>query len=200
MATPPDIAAPPAPSTLLFDLAQSALDFDMLKQAGVIVSELGNLRLLEFSKAGDGLSYVGGVLPTGRVARTLLATLRTEEPTPSRLVVYGIAGESGRVCALGIDHNVVPYFWGYAADVTCPEKVNLGRWTCLAAKYDGRALTLYLNGEPVKSAVVELDTPNTDLRIGEKFVGIISDVRIWGSALDDDQIAAASAQSLGLMQ
>jgi len=196
----PSVAAAALPSTLLFDLAQTMLDFDMLKRAGVILSDLGMVRLLEFTKAGEGLSYVGGVLPTGRVARTLLVTMRTEQPAPSRLVAYGVAGEPGRKCALGINHVVVPFFWGYAADVTCPDTVNLGCWTCLAATYDGRVLTLYLNGTPVQSAAVALDTPATDLLIGENFVGIVSDVRIWGSALDDSQIAAASAGSLELLQ
>jgi hypothetical protein len=79
--------------------------------------------------------------------------------------------------------------------VGAPSVLPLNTWTFLAGIYDGTTLSIYVNGVlaaslPVSGAILVTSDP---LRIGgdwsgEMFTGIIDDVRIYNSALNQSQL------------
>jgi hypothetical protein len=195
-----DLVAAMALPTPLFDLSAAPFDGEALARCGITLTALNDLSLLEFTNAGVGVTFVNDRVPTGNAPRSMLVTVRTEQPAPAVFVSYGMAGTVGHMFALGLDHAVRLFFWGYGADITCPSTAELSRWTCLVASYDGARLSLYKDGTLAESAAFALDTPLTPVTIGEKFVGVISDVRIWNTAMDATQAAAATATSLAKLR
>jgi hypothetical protein len=195
-----DLVAVMALPTPVFDLSAAPFDSAALARCGITLTALNDLSLLEFTNTGAGVTFVNDRVPTGNAPRTLLVTMRTEQPAPAVFASYGMAGTVGHMFALGLDHAVRLFFWGYGADIICPGTAELSRWTCLVVSYDGARLSLYKDGTLVESAAFALDTPLTPLSIGEKFVGVISDVRIWNTAMDATQAAAATATSLAKLR
>jgi len=90
-------------------------------------------------------------------------------------------------------------------DVTVEGGVPYGRWTHVAAVYDGEAHSLYLNGEPAaanEGASGSLGAANSPLKIGvdggeeQFFSGRIDEVRIWDVARSAEAIEASYRQEL----
>jgi hypothetical protein len=88
-----------------------------------------------------------------------------------------------------------------------PYDFRPGTWYHLAGTYDGKVMTVFVNGETVRSQPfsdpIELD--DSDLMIGkgdpnfsfgEYFDGQVDDIRIWNVARSPDQIRAALATRL----
>ncbi len=79
---------------------------------------------------------------------------------------------------------------------TSPEAPETGIWCHVAATCDGENIKIYLNGEMILEGLQEKPFPDTnpELRIGNSpagerpFEGIIDEVRIWGRALNKDEI------------
>ncbi len=200
---PIKLGAVPPTTTLpapVFDLATAEVDVAQAASNGVQVSALDDLCILEYERAGAGLRVAAKHLPRGNAPRTLFVMLRAAAPAPAVLVGYGVAGTIGAMSALSIDHAARLSFWGYGADVWQDTTVPTQRWTSLAATYNGTNLTLYVDGETVKSATYALNTAPGMLCMGEKLVGAISDVRIWDRALSADEVKSVHASSLARLR
>ena len=72
-----------------------------------------------------------------------------------------------------------------------------GRWHHVATVFDGRTLTVYVDGQEIASAPAEgravtLGRDSGDLEIGgrpDAFVGLVDDVQVWDSPLTAGQVA-----------
>jgi hypothetical protein len=74
-------------------------------------------------------------------------------------------------------------------------KLAAGRWTHLALTYDGIALRLLVNGDPISAREAPAPSGNGRITIGalnrtRHFAGRIDDVAIYGTALTGEQIHA----------
>jgi hypothetical protein len=88
-----------------------------------------------------------------------------------------------------------------------PSTFAVGRWYHLAGTYDGRVMTIYVNGEKAQSAPARgaLLVDDSELVIGkgdpeysggEYFHGLIDEVRLWNVARSAEQIRSAMTGSL----
>jgi hypothetical protein len=113
------------------------------------------------------------------------------DPTPSwRAAIVGFgSGRDGRyLCAFG-GHV---HFWSRQQDVDTEQPLAPDQWQSLAAVWDGRALTLYADGQTIGSGELSLaaaDEPVVRLApLGpwdhrSRFAGSLRDVNVWPVAL-----------------
>jgi len=97
---------------------------------------------------------------------------------------------------------------GALGTLQAPSEFAANNWYHLAGTYDGRAITIFVNGLPVASqnASGRLHIDQSDLYIGkgdptsfssgEYFHGVLDEVRIWNVARSQEQIQAAMNASL----
>ena len=88
--------------------------------------------------------------------------------------------------------------WGWQTAIYSEASVEAGVWYYLAATYDGKGQSLYINGQKVASVSAmpgTLNVRDADMIIGAytaghtgKFSGIIDEVKIFNRALSDDEI------------
>lgn len=132
-------------------------------------------------------------LPTGNCDRTLCVVYKTPEEIPNTaLVLYGIT-EDQQLSALAFNHLGQLMFWGYGADMPCTNALAPGRWTVVTATHGKDSSTLYVNGEPVYTRSMTLQTPGGKMLIGARgFVGTIGDVKVYDTALTPEQVRILS--------
>lgn len=92
------------------------------------------------------------------------------------------------------------------ADLDAPEALTVGRYSHLAATYDGAAMKLYVDGTPVAERAYSgaLLTTSLPLLLGQmlpgesdyNFPGALDEVRVYNRALGDDEVAALYAGTL----
>jgi hypothetical protein len=131
---------------------------------------------------------------------TLEAWIHPEAKHEFDSILTKESGESSSKFAyLMADHNgqFASYYGKYAHSYYSPgEEIKRHIWTHVAIVDDGARIHLYLNGEEVESgpAYEIISTPSGELRIGssqilEDFIGRIDEVRIYGRALNQGEVA-----------
>jgi hypothetical protein len=76
---------------------------------------------------------------------------------------------------------------GFAASVTSPTKAQVGRWTHVAATYDGSMLRLYLDGQEVANGAV---TGTIAPAPGPLLIGNDGSKRLWAGLIDNAFLSA----------
>ena len=64
-----------------------------------------------------------------------------------------------------------------------PPRLRVGKWSRLAATFDGTTLRTYVNGRKVSARRGAPAGGGGRLVIGAGFTGLIDDVRVWDAAL-----------------
>ena len=175
------------------------------------VTKLVNTPVLFFRGGGDHVSFStsnsnAAGLPIGDSSYTMEAWVQPQAHTNNGIIGWG-AGPSGAGTTLSLGGNgQVHHGWG--TDDGVPPLVapnigaesnavglNDGGWHHIAATYDGKVRTIYVNGVERKR-----DTPGKahsgvagGLRIGsvdgaKYFEGAIAEVRVWERALEGPEI------------
>jgi hypothetical protein len=91
--------------------------------------------------------------------------------------------------------------------VQVPAALTTNQWFHLAGTYDGQAVTLYLNGVPLKrearsgylhidNSVLYLGKGDPEFSFGEYFHGMLDEIRIWNVARSPADIQATLNKSL----
>jgi len=91
--------------------------------------------------------------------------------------------------------------------IIVPYKFEIGKWYHLAGTYNGRRLTVYLNGAKIRSQVARgtINIDDSDLHLGrgdpqysmgEYFHGELDEIRIWNLARTQPEIESAIISSL----
>ncbi len=83
------------------------------------------------------------------------------------------------------------HYWSRNRDGVSDAPLDVGRWAMLSAAYDGRAVTMYKDGEPIGRTEVTLADDEAVVRLApadpwsgqERFIGRIRDFAVWNAAL-----------------
>jgi len=174
----------PCGSAPVFDLSSVPLDVIALREQGITVLELNDLRLLEFASNSAPLRFKLDNLPTGAMARTVLGVGRKSDDASLVFAEYGKAGRAGTWFHLAIN-MFCDYRYEYRyKPVTAPDE-----WVALAMTYDGTNILMYVNGELKVNRAQVIDTQPAELQIcSRRSSGCISDVRIWNRSMDDREV------------
>ena len=97
-------------------------------------------------------------------------------------------------------HNGL-HFWGSNVDINAGVPFDLGQWQMVTLTFDGKTLTIYKNGQAIKTADISLDDAADMVRIGtsgpwngHRFAGKIAGFAIWNSALPPTAVQALLAE------
>ena len=92
------------------------------------------------------------------------------------------------------------HFWGSNVDVTTGVPFDLNKWQMVTLTYDGATLTIYKNGEVIKTASLSLSDAASVVQIGThgpwnnyEMSGRVSGFAIWNSALDAGAVKSQMA-------
>ena len=136
---------------------------------------------------------------------TLEAWVKPTAATAWRSVIFK---ESNAGAAYGLyansDQDRPAVFLGGATGVSGPSVLEGNRWTHLAATFDGATLRLFVNGTAAGSLPVdgELSTGDGPLSFGanhvwgERFRGLIDEIRVYNRALSPAEIGADMGRSV----
>ena len=163
----------------------------------------------EYALQFDGTQQVDGTnsnLPQGNAARTMEAWIKPSETHNGTIFNYGKFATNTRAGILYIGGKL--YFVGENSDVQGNIVLPVGKWTHVAASYDGSYMTLYVNGVVDVTAALPRGAHNTtgyNWRIGngsdinylrEPFKGTIDEVRVWDYARTQAEIKSAMRRNL----
>lgn len=122
-------------------------------------------------------------------------------PLESFFLGYGNFGSGGQAYQLGTAGNVL-YFTDWGGAIFGPS-LKTGIWYHVAVTNVGNNVTLYLNGSPVSSGTLSMNTPgNSPLYMGRipgsigdvrKLNGLIDEVIIYNRALSPSEILARAS-------
>ena len=91
-------------------------------------------------------------------------------------------------------------FWGSNVDVATGVPFDIGKWQMITLAFDGTTLTIYKNGEVIKTSPVTLSDAASTVQIGthgpwnnNHMSGRVSGFAIWNSALDAAAVKAQMA-------
>jgi|GEM_PF-6007859 len=185
-----------ADAALVFNLSEVELDVAALRERGIELHELNDVRILMFATNSSALILPVRGLPTGSCPRSLIVIVRQNQMTQSRILEYGRSAprEHFLFCVAYIPNAYM--LSGYEFDIAYTD-AKPEKWYALAATYDGNNLTLYANGAAVQSREGNLNTyPSERIAIGSGFDGSIAGVKIWNRELSADEVAAQSAAML----
>jgi uncharacterized repeat protein (TIGR01451 family) len=162
----------------------------------------------------DGNAYVQAPtngLPTGNSDRTLSAWIKVNQfsNVESFFAGYGNFGSLGETYQLGTNGSTL-YFSQWGAAIFGPS-LQSGVWYHVAATNVGNAVTLYLNGQPVSTGTLTINTPSsTQFYIGRiagsigdtrRLNGLVDEIAVFGRALTAAEIQSMyAAGSAGLCQ
>ncbi len=92
------------------------------------------------------------------------------------------------------------HFWGSNVDVTTGVPFDLGKWQMITLAFDGATLTIYKNGQVIKTAPVTLSDAASTVQIGTHgpwndyhINGKVAGFTIWNSALSAADVQAQMA-------
>ncbi|BCM92197.1 hypothetical protein IAD21_04076 [Abditibacteriota bacterium] len=90
------------------------------------------------------------------------------------------------------------HFWGGGIDVESDVPFDVGGWQMITAAFDGKTLTLYKNGQSIKTSPVTLMDAVSEIHLSPKetwpnqdqrqFNGRIQGFAVWNSALSTSDI------------
>ena len=92
-------------------------------------------------------------------------------------------------------------FWDGLRKVNTGTPFDAGRWQMVTLTFDGKTLTIYKNGQALKSVPLSLDETGNEVRLGmggkprdwHPFAGKVAGLTIWNSALDAAAVRALLA-------
>lgn len=151
-----------------------------------------------FSFDGVNALFQSGTtgLPTGNNNRTIdlwvkINSFLADVPDPHSpletfFVGYGNFGTSNQSYQLGTAGNVL-YFSSWGGAIFGPS-LHTGVWYLVAVTNEGNNVTLYLNGLPVSSGTVTINTPtNTQFYMG-RISGTLGDIRKLNGLVDETEV------------
>ena len=123
---------------------------------------------------------------------------------PAELTVFGGFGDAsdtgGEQRYLIKFHDGI-HFWGSDIDITTGVPFDLNKWQMVTLAFDGTTLTIYKNGQVIKTSPLTLNDAADVVKIGtagpwndNKVTGKIAGFGIWNSALDPAAVKALMAQ------
>ena len=144
-------------------------------------------------------------LPTGETESwTINMFVRTDTP-PDTLTLIGGFGDgrdqSGAERYLGRVNGGI-HFWGASVDIDSGVPFDIGKWQMLSATYDGKTVTIFKNGQPIKSAPASLSEAAPEVHLAptgtwgnrsHHFNGSIQGFSIWNAALSPATVNALMA-------
>ena len=161
--------------------------------------------------AGQGFSFDGiddlvaipaGGFPTGASDRTLEAWVKVDAmPVEEAFFAgYDSFGAYGSTYHLGANSRGL-FFSSWGPDLFSPSPLTMGQWHHVAVTNAGNLVTLYLDGVPVNSGSLPIDTPpaNSQFFIGKvggqygdirRLQGQVDEVTLYARALTSEEIAA----------
>src|SRR3989338_6758175 len=161
--------------------------------------------------AGQGFSFDGiddlvaipaGGFPTGASDRTLEAWVKIDAmPVLEAFFAgYDSFGAYGSTYHLGANSRGL-FFSSWGPDLFSPSPLTMGQWHHVAVTNAGNLVTLYLDGAPVNSGSLPIDTPpaNSQFFIGKvggeygdirRLQGQVDEVTLYSRALTAEEIAA----------
>lgn len=154
---------------------------------------------LNFDGINDHISGTNTLLPQGSAERTIEAVIkapsvRTSPYTSSTIFNYGTYANSKRFCLMLSNGNLA--FVGEFNDITSPYNLRDDQWHHVAVTLKNSTIKLYVDGELVQTATMNLNTTGTSFLIGasqrnvidELFEGDIDEVRVWNRALSENEL------------
>lgn len=155
---------------------------------------------LNFDGFDDYISGNNPLLPQGSEERTIEAmikvpSLATSPYVSSSIFNYGAYSNSKRFCLMLSNGYLA--FIGENNDVTSSYYLRDDQWHHVAVTFKNNALKLYLDGELVKTSILNnLNTTGSSFLIGasqrnvidELFEGDIDEVRVWNRALSENEL------------
>ena len=133
-------------------------------------------------------------LPIGSTEPWTINMFVRPDKAPEELTMIGGFGtardQGGTQRYIGRIHGGI-HFWGASVDIDSGVPFDVGRWQMLTATFDGTTVTLYKNGQPIKSAPATLSEAASEIHLapggiwqeGQQFEGRIQGFAIWNSAL-----------------
>ena len=178
---------------------------DVASLAGTFKESISSLKIV---KATTGKSYIsfsgdqqfieisGTNLAQSNGARTVYALIRTTQGTIGNIISWGSRAKEARVGFAVRDGKAA--FIGQWADYAGSIKINDGKWHHIVMTYDGRNLSIYVDGQAAGSGVLPLKTKGQNLRLGnisspdmnEFFKGDLKEVMIWNEHLGTSEITS----------
>jgi len=151
---------------------------------------------LDFDGVNDEISVpFNAAFPVGSEPRTIEAWVKIPADNTDHLIVAGWGPDMpAQTSHLAIYNDSRFGLWMHGADHWSTSTIPADTWTHIAVSYDGTTSKLYFNGNLESSKSITLNTGVTNINIGkkyswiERFYGQMDEVRIWNTALCDDQI------------
>ena len=195
------------------DVKVTAQDGTTIKTYTITVTRVAMVppgNALTFNGSNNYVEGTSSVLPLGNTARTMEAWIKPGVVQNGTIFNWG--GSGGVNTRSGILYiGGYLFFVGESNDLQGTIALPVGKWSHVAATFDGATLNIYVNGILDGSAAKTLNTTGTTFRLGvasnnfaEYFNGSIDEVRIWNTALTQAQLQTnmfntISASSPGLV-
>ncbi|MDO7873836.1 LamG-like jellyroll fold domain-containing protein [Hymenobacter sp. ASUV-10] len=153
---------------------------------------------LAFDGTDDYVAGASSQLPQGNAARTLEAWVQTTSTT-AVICNYGTATTNQRAGLMVSSGRL--YYVGEFNDFPTSKAINDGRWHHVAATYDGTTLRLYVDGTIVGTNLQPAFNTTgfgwrlgsrilADNSVGEQLNGRLDEVRVYNTALTEEQVQA----------
>ncbi|ETR69723.1 MAG: hypothetical protein OMM_09351, partial [Candidatus Magnetoglobus multicellularis str. Araruama] len=126
------------------------------------------------------------------ICPTTLSTNANENPIISKL-----ASNSGWELRAHTKPEFVAYIDGVSQTVTSSKSITPNIWTHITATYDDHSLKLYINEElcgtktiqgSITDNTIDVSIARSSLNTGNTFNGHIDDVRLWNTAITQQQV------------
>ncbi len=158
-----------------------------------------------FTGTGAGISTPDvASLPTGSTDPWTINQFVYLDKQPDELTALGGFGsgadDSGTQRYLIKFHDGI-HFWGSNVDISTGVPFDLGKWQMVTLTFDGKTLTIYKNGQPIKTAPISLEDAESAVKVASKgpwgnggtFAGKIAGFAVWNRALSPQEVQAQLA-------
>ena len=171
---------------------------------GTVVFQVPGIQTFDGTQPGLVKNNLAGIPSQGDSPWTINQFVYLDKQPEELTAISGLgdgADEAGQERFL-IKYKDGISFWGSHVDVASGIPFDLNTWQMITLAFDGRTLTLYKNGEVIKTASISLDDADGQVRIGmpgpwnsNRFMGKISGFAIWNSALSAAAVKALLAET-----
>ncbi len=170
--------------------------------AGTQIFSLAAVQTFDGNQPGIVRSNVAGLPVDGGDPWTINQFVYLTD-MPAELTVLGGFGDGtdtgGEQRYLIKFHDGI-HFWASDIDVTTGVPFDLNKWQMVTLTFDGTTLTIYKNGQPIKTSPLTLNDAADTVKIGvagpwngNHVAGRIAGFGIWNSALDPAAVKALMA-------